>query len=295
MAARRLPLPPAADPPRYDDVATNCNDTKPVVAVSLLQPRVAVLLDLPKRWHPLLFALRLLSTWPALWSGLRYALRFLVTDFIRWSGRGQVGRFNEACSAEEGGAGEEDYGYILYGPPAGRGRLSEPWVWNAESRLRITETLLSIIWVAASAYLAFLFTDSLMSRWLLNYSPIATTIRLLTIASTFAFISSWTVFLVGGDQDAELLLPAWIGIATTLTLCYHITQRKINIRKETSATISVFSIASFISMVALLMHLHVSQWEDPDVVYPGEDMPLIGYVISAAEIGGDLVVRILGI
>ena len=33
---------------------------------------------------------------------------------------------------------------------------------------------------------------------------------------------------------------------------YHLTQRKINIRKETSMSISIFSMASFISMVALL-------------------------------------------
>ena len=38
----------------------------------------------------------------------------------------------------------------------------------------------------------------------------------------------------------------------TLTFIYHVTQRKINIRKETSMSISIFSMASFISMVALL-------------------------------------------
>lgn len=37
---------------------------------------------------------------------------------------------------------------------------------------------------------------------------------------------------------------------------YHITHQKINIRKETSTSINVFSIASFISMVTLLAHMH---------------------------------------
>jgi len=56
----------------------------------------------------------------------------------------------------------------------------------------------------------------------------------------------------------------------TLTVCYHLTQRKINIRKETSTSVNVFSIASFLSMVALLAHLHLHQ---PD--YP--PMPLVVY------------------
>jgi hypothetical protein len=44
-----------------------------------------------------------------------------------------------------------------------------------------------------------------------------------------------------------------------LTVLYHVTQRNINIRKETSISISVFSIASFISMVALLIQLNGNQ------------------------------------
>ena len=49
---------------------------------------------------------------------------------------------------------------------------------------------------------------------------------------------------------------------------YHITHQKINIRKETSTSMNVFSIASFISMVVLLAHMHMYT---PD--YP--KMPLI--------------------
>jgi hypothetical protein len=109
-----------------------------------------------------------------------------------------------------------------------------------------------------------------MSRWLLNYTPQATLVRLLALSSIFLYVSSWSVHLVGGDSDPGLLLPAWIGIATTLTTCYHFTQRKINIRKETSASISVFSIASFLSMVALLAHLALDR---KDAGYP--DVPLV--------------------
>lgn len=51
----------------------------------------------------------------------------------------------------------------------------------------------------------------------------------------------------------------------TLTVLYHLTQRKINIRKETSASINVFSIASFISMSSLLLQLHLTRDNDPVV------------------------------
>ena len=140
----------------------------------------------------------------------------------------------------------------------------------------------------ASAYLAFVFTDCLMSRWLLNYTPHATVVRLVTLVGIFSYVSSWTVHLLGGADDPSMLLPAWVAIATTLTACYHFTQRKINIRKETSASISVFSIASFISMVALLIHLHASKLDHPTV-------PLVHLTRRAAEIGGRVVVYVLDV
>jgi hypothetical protein len=78
-----------------------------------------------------------------------------------------------------------------------------------------------------------------------------------------------------------MLLPAWVSIATvrtempyehlklngvqTLTVLYHVTQRKMNIKRETSASINVFSIASFISMSSLLLQLHLTRANDPVV------------------------------
>jgi len=104
-----------------------------------------------------------------------------------------------------------------------------------------------------------------MSRWLLNYTPSATLVRLLTIDAMNAYITSWVLYLSGGSEDPRLLLPAWVSIASTLTVLYHLTQRKINIKKETSASISVFSIASFISMTALLLQLHLTRQDDTTV------------------------------
>lgn len=42
-------------------------------------------------------------------------------------------------------------------------------------------------------------------------------------------------------------------------MCYHLVHQKINIRKETSTSINVFSIASYLSMVTLLVHMHKYQ------------------------------------
>ncbi|KAI1851914.1 hypothetical protein JX266_002767 [Neoarthrinium moseri] len=244
----------------------------PVVTSSLLQPRVAVLLGVPKFWHPFLFACRLLSIAPAIWWGVRCALRFVITDLLKAYG----------------------YSYSRVGGlrPEAAAAASKLVVDRGEWMLRLTETALSIVWCGAAANLSFIFTDSLMSRWLLNYTPQATMVRLLTLCCIFGTVSSQLIHLLGGDRSPSLLLPAWIGIATTLTACYHVSQRQINIRKETSASISVFSIASFISMVALLANLHFGtlgvRREYPDI-------PLAAILRRAAEIGGKIVVTVLGV
>jgi hypothetical protein len=100
---------------------------------------------------------------------------------------------------------------------------------------------------------------------LINYTPQATIVRLLTINAVNTYITSTMLWLSGGFDDPRLLLPGWISIATTLTGCYHITHQKINIRKETSTSINVFSFASYISMVTLLFHLHSSQPSYPTI------------------------------
>ncbi len=75
-------------------------------------------------------------------------------------------------------------------------------------------------------------------------------------------------------------------LAQTLTVLYHITQRKINIRKETSMSISVFSIASFVSMVALLAQLHSNRSAYPEV-------PLLNFARTVFHEAGKLVMRIM--
>jgi hypothetical protein len=137
--------------------------------------------------------------------------------------------------------------------------------WDVERRFRVTEVALAIMWCCASAYLTYFFMDCMMSRWLLNYSPPAVVIRLLAANGLIAYITSWVLYFSGASLDPRLLLPAWISITTTLTFLYHATQNHAMIKRETSASISVLSVASFISMSLLLLQLHLTRDNEPEV------------------------------
>jgi hypothetical protein len=56
---------------------------------------------------------------------------------------------------------------------------------------------------------------------LLNYTPPAVVIRLLTTNGLIAYITSWVLYLSGASSDPRLLLPAWISITTVGSFSYH--------------------------------------------------------------------------
>ncbi|KXG45779.1 N-glycosylation protein EOS1 [Penicillium griseofulvum] len=117
--------------------------------------------------------------------------------------------------------------------------------WDVERRFRVTEVALAIM--------------------LLNYTPPAVVIRLLTTNGLIAYITSWVLYLSGASSDPRLLLPAWISITTTLTFVYHATQNHATIKRETAASLLVVSVASFLSMSSLLMQLHLTRENEPEV------------------------------
>lgn len=147
------------------------------VKSSLLQPRVAVALGLSRRWHPLLFACRLFSIAPSIWWGLPSALRLLaMLHLVVFGGSG----LSPAAAAAAARAGLHT-------------TAGTPDMMTFETRLRLTETVLAIIWVrlpspsgplyrhqlthqpiqcGASGYLSFFFTDHLMSRWYASTPPV---------------------------------------------------------------------------------------------------------------------------
>ncbi|KAJ5162356.1 hypothetical protein N7492_007748 [Penicillium capsulatum] len=117
--------------------------------------------------------------------------------------------------------------------------------WDVERRFRVTEVALAIM--------------------LLNYTPPAVVIRLLTTNGLIAYITSWVLYLSGASSDPRLLLPAWVSITTSLTFVYHATQNHATIKRETAASLLVVSVASFLSMSSLLLQLHLTRENEPEV------------------------------
>ncbi|PNP40241.1 hypothetical protein TGAMA5MH_07896 [Trichoderma gamsii] len=228
---------------------------------SMLQPRVAVVLNVPKPWHPWLFALRLASVLPALWWGLPSLLRLLIHFLPGPPDQFQLVRpLSGSCDPSGHDPLQTS---ALSSLCAGEQHGSGTAAMMAAAPYAITETALATIWCFACGYLAFFFTDCLMSRWLIHYTPQATIVRLLSINAVNAYLTLTALSLTGGFQDPRLLLPGWVSIATTLTICYHVTHQKINIRKETSTSVNVFSIASYITMIVLLAHMQTYQSDYP--------------------------------
>ncbi|CRG82983.1 N-glycosylation protein EOS1 [Talaromyces islandicus] len=219
-----------------EDTTTSSSSSRP----SKLHPRVAVILGVDRKWYLPLVVCRALSVVPALWWGLRCAFTFLA-ELLRI----RPGMWREGWVA------------IIVGSAAAD--------WDVERRFRVTEVALAIMWCCASAYLSYFFMDCMMSRWLLNYSPPAVLIRLLATNGLFAYLTSSVLFLSGASSDPRLLLPAWISITTTLTFLYHATQNHAMIKRETTASLSVLSVASYISMSLLLLQMHLTRDNEPQV------------------------------
>lgn len=207
---------------------------------SALHPRVAVILGVDRKWWVPLLVCRAMSTAPAAWWGLRCAFTFLA-ELLRI----------------RPGMGHEGWAAAIVG--------SVSQNWDVERRFRVTEVALAIMWCCASAYLSYFFADCMMSRWLLNYTPPAVVIRLLTTNGLIAYMTSWVLYLSGASSDPRLLLPAWISITTTLTFLYHATQNHATIKRETAASLLVVSVASFVSMSSLLLQLHLTRENEPEV------------------------------
>ncbi|KAH6607322.1 n-glycosylation eos1, partial [Trichoderma cornu-damae] len=234
---------------------------------SMMQPRVAVVLNVPPPWHPWLFALRLCSVLPALWWGLPSLLRLLLHFLPGPPDQFLLVRPVGSCGGN-GVVTLQTSSSPAASCPGGHGEVAATATAVMAAPYAVTETALATIWCFSCGYLAFFFTDCLMSRWLICYTPQATIVRLLSINAVNAYLTLSALSLTGGFQDPRLLLPGWVSIATTLTICYHVTHQKINIRKETSTSVNVFSIASYITMVVLLAHM---QWCQTD--YP--TMPIV--------------------
>lgn len=59
----------------------------------------------------------------------------------------------------------------------------------------------------------------LPSSRLINYTPTATALRLVSVSALNGYLQSWTVYLSGSSQDPFLLLPTWV---TITSVCFPI-------------------------------------------------------------------------
>jgi len=103
-------------------------------------------------------------------------------------------------------------------------------------RLAVVQIALSYLWASTAAYLAHIFASSLMSRWLLHYSPLAVTLRLCSISIMLSYIGMQS-FRIFGAVDPNLValsrsLPIWIIISIVLLVLYFTTQQDISIERD---------------------------------------------------------------
>lgn len=125
--------------PTADEQSALTPQVDTTVHSSLLQPRVAVALGLSAKWHPLLFACRLLSTVPAFWWGLPVAMRLLAQGVLLVSGQ-QGGTV--CVDGKRQGSSTWLWGYAA----GATGKGNDGWA-DFETRLRVTEMALGIVWV----------------------------------------------------------------------------------------------------------------------------------------------------
>lgn len=90
---------------------------------------------------------------------------------------------------------------------------------------------------------------------LMNYTPTATLVRLVSISALTSYLTSWALaFICAGDM--RMLLPSWVFVALALMICYHSTLRSISAMREVTAAFYVLCAASFVSMCVLIWGNH---------------------------------------
>lgn len=129
-----------------------------------------------------------------------------------------------------------------------------------------------------------MFASSLMSRWLLHYSPFAVLVRLCSLSIVLSFGCAH-IFRLSAATEPNLLklnrsLLMWIAISITLMLAYFCTQQDISVEMDRDdrrrrqilrlKCLYVISACSLFSLFALVCLLHVDtvawSWEETENV-----------------------------
>ncbi|RMZ77415.1 hypothetical protein DV738_g4385, partial [Chaetothyriales sp. CBS 135597] len=179
-------------------------------ALSARHPRVAVALGVDHVWHLPLLLCRALSITAPIW----WACTTLHNIYRLWDLRLLQ---NENGSSPTSGGDDHSRAMLFH-------------------RLLVAQIGLSFVWAGTSAYLAHIFASSLMSRWLLHYSPLAVLLRLCSVSILLSYVCR-ELFRTLGATQADLLalsrsLPIWIVIAIALLVIYFSTQQDISLERD---------------------------------------------------------------
>lgn len=142
--------------------------------------------------------------------------------------------------------------------------------------IRVSQ-LLTLSQAGTSAYLAHLFASSLMSRWLLHYSPFAVLLRLCSLSILLSY-GCREIFRLSGTTRVDLKslsqsLPIWVVIAIGLLLTYFFTQQDISVEQDRDdrrrrlvlrlKCLYAIAFSSLFSLLVIvcLVHFSMASWD----------------------------------
>ncbi|KIX92113.1 uncharacterized protein Z520_12197 [Fonsecaea multimorphosa CBS 102226] len=276
--------------------------------MSARYPRVAVLLGVQPRWHVPLLLCRALSTVSAAWWACQtcFSIYLLISDYdttaaadTTTTSSSSSSLFTTLSAAGGGGGGGITGGMSAAAAGAGAGAgnsgsrslLLENRVFR---RMAVAQVCLSFLWAGAAAYLAHMFASSLMSRWLLHYSPLAVLVRLCSLSILLSF-GCLQIFRASQATEPNLhllsrSLLAWIAISIALMLAYFCTQQDIfsaaayeqhgrhddrdreerdNRRRRQILRLKCLYVISACSLFSLLVLVGIVQFDDIDMSFMG--------------------------
>ncbi|RMZ77568.1 hypothetical protein DV737_g4254, partial [Chaetothyriales sp. CBS 132003] len=250
-------------------------------ALSTRHPRVAVVLGVDHVWYIPLLLCRGLSITSAIWWA---CITLLNIDEI-WDLRLQHG----PSKGPDGVGAQTAAGRDMLCHRLLIAQVGLSFVWTVEQTVKQTveqtvkqtvkQTVEQTVKQTAgtSAYLAHLFASSLMSRWLLHYSPLAVLLRLCSLSILLSYVCRELLRSLGATQpDLVALsrsLPIWIVIAIALLIIYFSTQhdislehdkddrrRRLVLRMKCLYAMAISSLSSLLIVIALI-HSSTASWE----------------------------------
>lgn len=126
------------------------------------------------------------------------------------------------------------------------------------------------LWCMASGYMAYLSLDGLIVRWIVTYSQIAATVRMVScVMLNYLLIQSFSRF---GTSDTQAL-QIWVLITCVLTISYVLQsfiasnmatgtkERTLNLFHTAVYAVIPIGLASFFTMIGLIRTVMILQYQ----------------------------------